>query len=106
MSTGILRSIHFADALPAAADELAARGCARRRVSDDPRAAAQPAGAARLGVGVAVVSDARALLRRAPRAAVLRDDAAARVLQRRDFLAGLDQRAAARVAVGGVCRGR
>src|SRR3954467_7981744 len=99
MSTGMSEVYTWLDALPADADECAARGRARRGVSDDPGAAAQSAGPASLAQRVALVSHAGGVLRRASRADLLRADAAAGIGQLRRVLAGLDQRAAARVAV-------
>src|SRR5829696_9004428 len=100
MSTGISEVYTWPDALPADADERPARGRARRGVSDNPAAAAQSAGPARIADRVAVVSHVRGFLRRPPGAAVLRADAAARIRGRRRVLSGVDQRAPARVAVG------
>src|SRR5260370_42383219 len=98
MSTGMFAVYTWPDALPAAADELAHRRRARRGVSDDPRPAAQSAGAARIVDGLALVRHARRVLRNPSPAAVLRDGAAARVRERPRVFAGLDRRRPARLA--------
>src|SRR5205085_3794761 len=91
--------LHFANAVPADAQQLAARGRAGRGISHYPAAAAQSPGAARVVHGVALVCDARRVLRHPSGGPLLCADAAARVLRRRDVFAGLDQRAAAGVVV-------
>src|SRR2546430_10895169 len=102
----VTSDLHFANALPADAQQLAARWRARCGVPDDPAAAAQSTGAPRVIDGVALVRNAGRLLRDSPRGAVLHADAAARVLQCGDLLPGLDQRPTSGVVVvGGSGRG-
>src|SRR4051794_39820033 len=99
MSTGMSEVYTWLHAVPAHADQRAARRRARRRIPHDPSAAAQPADPADVRDGVALVRDAGRAVRAAPRAVVLHGHAAARVRQPGRVLAGLDQRAAARVAL-------